>query len=372
MVGSKAYWHEAFLELIAMAVEYGVPEFFVTFTANESGWSDMTAACSGRHFSEAPVDATRHYFHRWNAFRDRYLKPGTNAPIGKIVRVWWRQEDQARGALHIHAAIWVAAGTAKPEAICATAPRLHPERREEPEDEPLPPAEAAWRDFVLNVQRHDCREKCHWKRGKRIGDDFCKYLYPHALYDGDERYRHAVCGIAHLASAECPGAADVTNVSDRYVYKCYLEEDRRLSPYIPVWLLAWGASMNIQYCTGPGAARTSNKCLPVPMLMLVRIAVLSCSRALRSAGFLKYIAKYVTKPEPYGQMHDTDDVRLRDNELTHSAQVPPSSPYHRRIIVVSSPYHRRIIAVSSPCNRRIIAASSTYNRHIYYHPPSCP
>ena len=37
VVGGKAYWHEAFIELIAMAQMYGVPEFFVTFTANIGG-----------------------------------------------------------------------------------------------------------------------------------------------------------------------------------------------------------------------------------------------------------------------------------------------------------------------------------------------
>lgn len=35
VVGSKAYWHEAFLELIALAQMHGVPEIFATFTANE-------------------------------------------------------------------------------------------------------------------------------------------------------------------------------------------------------------------------------------------------------------------------------------------------------------------------------------------------
>jgi len=61
VVGGKAYWHEAFIELIAMAQMYGVPEFFVTFTANEMGWGDLHNACRSKHFSEAPIEATRHY-----------------------------------------------------------------------------------------------------------------------------------------------------------------------------------------------------------------------------------------------------------------------------------------------------------------------
>ena len=81
-------------ELLAMAVEYGVPQFFVTFTANESGWSDLRAACDGKHHSKCPVEATRAYNRRWEAFLKNYLKG--KSPIGTILRVWWRQEDQAR------------------------------------------------------------------------------------------------------------------------------------------------------------------------------------------------------------------------------------------------------------------------------------
>ena len=81
-------------ELLAMAVEYGVSQFFVTFTANESGWSDLRAACEGKHHSKCPVEATRAYNRRWEAFLINYLKG--KSPIGTIQRVWWRQEDQAR------------------------------------------------------------------------------------------------------------------------------------------------------------------------------------------------------------------------------------------------------------------------------------
>ena len=61
---------------------------------------------------------------------------------------------------------------------------------------------------------------------------------------------------------------------DRYEYRIECEEDARISPYIPEWLLVWGANMNIQYCT--------------------------------SGGFLSYISKYVCKPEPSGLVPDMD------------------------------------------------------------------
>ena len=49
---------------------------------------------------------------------------------------------QARGSLHVHAAIWVEPGTIKEEAIVGTAPR---------KDACKTSAERSWRKFVLNV-----------------------------------------------------------------------------------------------------------------------------------------------------------------------------------------------------------------------------
>jgi hypothetical protein len=42
-----------------------------TFTCNESGWSDLKAACRGEHHSKRPVNATRHYNRRWQAFQSK-------------------------------------------------------------------------------------------------------------------------------------------------------------------------------------------------------------------------------------------------------------------------------------------------------------
>ena len=119
--GSKRYWRAAFIQLMAMCVEYGPPEFFLTLTANEMGWMDVRRACGGLSHGSRPVEATRHYHHRWTEFKARYLTGET--PIGTIERMWYRHEEQGRGSLHVHAALWVRAGTARPEAICATAPR---------------------------------------------------------------------------------------------------------------------------------------------------------------------------------------------------------------------------------------------------------
>lgn len=69
-----------------MAVEYGLPAYWATFTCNETGWSDLHAACGGEHHSQRPVGATRQYNRRWQAFLKKYLSG--QSPIGDITRVW--------------------------------------------------------------------------------------------------------------------------------------------------------------------------------------------------------------------------------------------------------------------------------------------
>ena len=76
------------------------------------------------------------------------------------------------------------------------------------------------------------------------------------------------------------GALRLNDESQRYEYRTEKKEDERLSPYVPLWSLAWGANMNIQFCT--------------------------------AAGFLGYISKYVPKPEPSGLVEDTPEMRERE------------------------------------------------------------
>jgi len=110
------------------------------FAANELGWTDLTDVCDGLHHTQCPVEATRIYNKRWHTFLKTYLKGAS--PLGNITRVWFRQEDQARSSLHVHAAIWVDPDTIKEDAIVGTAPRV---------DACSTRAQRAWRKFVLKV-----------------------------------------------------------------------------------------------------------------------------------------------------------------------------------------------------------------------------
>ena len=284
--GSRQYWRAAFIQLMAMCIEYGAPQFFLTLTANEMGWVDSRCACGGESHGARPVEATRHYNHRWQSFKAEFLHGKT--PLGEITHLWYRQEEQGRGSLHVHAALWVREGSAQPGEIHATAPRG-------PDFDPtaeqgsaaadptagMTAEEKVWRTFILSVQRHDCREGCHWKCGQRVGDHFCKTGYPRRIWTAEELEKRVCRETGEPDPNGEPVRVWRNPETDRYEYRTELPEDERLSPYLPLWSLAWGANMNIQFCT--------------------------------AAGFLGYISKYVPKPEPSGTVEDTVDLRVREN-----------------------------------------------------------
>ena len=115
---------------------------------------------------------------------------------------------------------------AKPDGMCGMAPR----------GDNLSASELVWRDFVLNVQRHDCyTKKCFTKRGETVDD--CKYGYPRRLFSDSAltALDDPACGL------DIPFAFPCTNMkknisTDRYEIRSDQPEDQRLSPYVPLWL----------------------------------------------------------------------------------------------------------------------------------------
>ena len=77
--------------------------------------------------------------------------------------------------------------------------------------------------------------------------------------DGTTPWLHGICCAGQHSEYE-PAHYYLDPTSDRYIYRADEEEDRRLSTYVPLWLLAWGANMNIQYCTTAGFLSYISKC----------------------------------------------------------------------------------------------------------------
>ena len=242
-------------------------------------------------------------------FRNAYLKPGTASPIGKIKRVWGRLEDQARASLHVHAAVWVE-GDDCPEDLENPLPGIHGITCEAPRHTSTP-AHLAWREAVLRWQTHRCWGKCT----KGMGDVVlrrCKYDYPRPrtnfIMDSQGQKVLQV-----IPGKECILPATLNPTTERYVYPCTEEEDEWLSPYVPEWLLANGAAMNIQY---------------VPC-----------------GSFLAYIAKYVAKPEPSGRIHVPHGVCQHNREVPRQLHFLQKGWWARHHI--SSSTRGRVIIISA-------------------------
>eukprot|EP00966_Prymnesium_polylepis_P320718 7377092-Prymnesium_polylepis.2 len=70
--------------------------------------------------------------------------------------------------------------------------------------------ELEWRRFVIAVQQHNCRPKCHWKNGQFRGEDFCKTGYPRPIFDEYE-VRQQPTSYTHAAYTPCtPAGASAT------------------------------------------------------------------------------------------------------------------------------------------------------------------
>ena len=119
------------------------------------------------------------------------------------------------------------------------------------------------------MQHHDCQYKCHFKNGEYMGPNYCKVGYPRPLFnratceEGCTPWRDVDGGFEPGVHAnDEPKAYHLDSKTDRYIYRTDEEEDRRLSTYVPLWLLAWGANMNVQYCTTAGFLSYIAKCAP--------------------------------------------------------------------------------------------------------------
>lgn len=78
---------------------------------------------------------------------------------------------------------------------------------------------------ATQVQRHDCRPKKCFSKCQDGEPLECKYGYPRE---------------------HCSEALAKSKITGRNIYRCVLKEDERLSPYVPLWLLATGG--NITTC----------------------------------------------------------------------------------------------------------------------------
>ena len=189
------------------------------------------------------------------------------------------------------------------------------------------------------------QQKCHYHHGEWKGTDYCKVGYPRPLFN------RSTCEKGETPWKQ-PGGADFLDPNphpelepadfylepetERYIYRTDVEEDQRLSTYVPLMLLAWGANMNVQYCTTSGFLSYIAKCSfrhsPTALTRhhTPHARPPDASPPSRTAD--------VTKPEPSALLPDSEALRLREKQEGASAAVrfltgrvigafPEPSPY---------------------------------------------
>ena len=212
--GTKSYWSREYLDLATFCERQGLPDYFITLTAND-GWVELKAMLGGQAPHFRPVESTLLFMQKYRDIKD--LLWGRKCIFGRATDHWQRIEFQNRGALHVHLLLWVDDGVAdRSGKVVATVPRSSDEK--------------ALRAKVLKYQVHNCREGRCYKKGK---PKLCKYGFPYKLQDRD-----------------C-----LSDSGMRYDYARLEREDARIVSYNKELLTAWDGHINVQRVTQLGLVR---------------------------------------------------------------------------------------------------------------------
>jgi hypothetical protein len=188
--GSKSYWYSKYLDLLAMTHKFGTPDFFITFTQNDS-WVELkdcmiNGFCGERIYDQLDYSIKDFALEAALCFNRRFLMSkgvilsDTKRPLGKVKEYWWRREYQKRGSVHIHMVVWIADKSTIPvDAVVAEIPRQenYPSVSSDEIDR--------YRKAVQRVMEHTCsKERCITNTGK------CKYGYPFEINDSGNSGRY--------------------------------------------------------------------------------------------------------------------------------------------------------------------------------------
>ena len=272
--GSVAYWYSCHLDLYCMTEFKGTnPKYFVTYTQNDR-WPELqrlvkngvrneflqtnannwfeTEFAQKPHLKELfedteftsianyPVEAAKAFEKRFKMLHKIIIDP-KGGPLGKITDFWWRREYQSRGTVHIHAVYWDDDKTTPPtDDVVAFLPPFDPIKDKDD------PVKMVMNKAVKQYMIHDC------SKGKCVNKitNQCKYGYPFK----PDKY----CSVNEIKRKK--------NNPYYYHYQRFSMDDANVIPYNLKLLLLWHGHIN---------------CLK-----------------LTNNGWISYLSKYVSKPEP--------------------------------------------------------------------------
>ena len=156
--GSKAYHRTGFLDLCSKVKRDGMPDLFLTLTANEMGWEDVKERC-GTSPGSHPNESFEQIHHRFKLLW-KHIKQGRI--FGEISGSFVKLEYQERGCVHYHILLWLSDKKDKCKHVSAVIPpvdyRVPGKSVKQREDRQK--IYDTLRSRVLDYQLHEHNEHC--------------------------------------------------------------------------------------------------------------------------------------------------------------------------------------------------------------------
>ena len=96
---SPRYYHNLYLDAVALPRRFGKPDLFITMTANPA-WREISESIPvGSHWTHHPDVVARVFYLKFKAMMDVVVKKKL---FGEVLAFVWRIEWQARGMPHVH------------------------------------------------------------------------------------------------------------------------------------------------------------------------------------------------------------------------------------------------------------------------------
>ena len=257
--GTKEYWSRKGSDLRAMCETFGPITFFVTLSCAEYKWNDLHDYIREKNSDVKGIEkmtpdeliqldrvtVSEFFMRRFNSLMtnvilNHYNGENHEGPLGLVKEYFYRVEYQARGAPHIHMALWT-----------ENAPILGENSNQEVLDfiskyitAKVPDDNLHLKALVEEFQMHKCTGSClrsyckktgRWRNttGKR-----CRYGFPK---DTSEHYE----------LNDFNESVKSRRNSKKKVKNMYnlprKENERTVNPYNPALLSEWQANMDIQY-----------------------------------------------------------------------------------------------------------------------------
>ena len=233
--GTAGYWKNILQNLLAKIRTLGPPTWFVTLSADDLHWPDLTSFLlsdenstdvtvnSAKLVMANPVMAAQHFVKRWKSLLKHIILNGKEGALGEVTDYFARVEFQNRGSPHLHIFLWIKNA---PNIATLEGRKVFPQFIDQYVSTQIPNKE---KDVLMNtlvstLQVHHHTTTC------RKGKSFCRFSFPrpHSIQTRIKPNINPIASKSFYETKRTP-------------------EEAWVNPYNPTILQAWKANMDIQF-----------------------------------------------------------------------------------------------------------------------------